>query len=90
MTLPRFYPIFDNLRELERTLPLAVKLVKLRIKEMPEPELRDAMVDRAEQRALQLHTTDHMVEHTLQVYREILAARENGNQAAFIQGNEYG
>lgn len=43
MTLPRFYPIFDNLRWLERTLPLGVKLVQLRIKEMPEPELRDAI-----------------------------------------------
>ncbi len=40
MILPRFYPIFDSLRWLERTLPLSVKLVQLRIKEMPEPELR--------------------------------------------------
>ncbi len=65
-------------------------LARALILTLESPELRNAMVDRAEQRALQLHTTDHMVEHTLQVYREILAARENGNQAAFIQGNEYG
>jgi len=40
MTLDRFYPIFDSLAWLECTLPLGVKLVQLRIKDMPEPELR--------------------------------------------------
>lgn len=40
MTLDRFYPIFDSLAWLERTLPLGVKLVQLRVKDMPEPELR--------------------------------------------------
>ncbi|MGR3600479.1 MAG: thiamine phosphate synthase [Heliomarina sp.] len=40
MTLDRFYPIFDSLAWLERTLPLGVKLVQLRIKDMPEPALR--------------------------------------------------
>ncbi|WP_238373174.1 thiamine phosphate synthase [Heliomarina baculiformis] len=40
MILDRFYPIFDSLAWLERTLPLGVKLVQLRIKEMPEPALR--------------------------------------------------
>ena len=40
MTLDRFYPIFDSLAWLERTLPLGVTLVQLRIKDMPEPELR--------------------------------------------------
>lgn len=39
MTLDRFYPIFDSLAWLERALPLGVKLVQLRIKELPEPEL---------------------------------------------------
>ncbi|GGB23478.1 thiamine phosphate synthase [Allosediminivita pacifica] len=40
MTLDRFYPIFDSLAWLERTLPLGAKLVQLRIKDMPSPELR--------------------------------------------------
>ena len=40
MTLDRFYPIFDSLAWLERALPLGVKLVQLRIKDMPEPALR--------------------------------------------------
>ncbi len=40
MTLPRFYPIFDDVSWLERMLPLGVKLVQLRIKDMPENELR--------------------------------------------------
>ncbi len=43
MTLSRFYPIFDNIRWLERLLPLGVKLVQLRIKDTPEPELRAAI-----------------------------------------------
>ncbi|MEM9138947.1 MAG: thiamine phosphate synthase, partial [Pseudomonadota bacterium] len=41
MTLDPFYPIFDSADWLRRTLPLGVKLVQLRIKEMPEPALRD-------------------------------------------------
>ena len=40
MTLDRFYPIFDSLAWLERALPLGVKLVQLRIKDMPKPALR--------------------------------------------------
>jgi thiamine-phosphate pyrophosphorylase len=44
MSLDRFYPIFDSVQWLERTLPLGVKLVQLRIKDMPEPELRDAIM----------------------------------------------
>ena len=43
MTLDRFYPIFDSLDWLERTLPLGVKLVQLRIKDLPEAELREAI-----------------------------------------------
>ena len=33
MTLPRFYPIFDDVAWLRRMLPLGVKLVQLRIKD---------------------------------------------------------
>lgn len=40
MILDRFYPIFDSLDWLDRTLPLGVKLVQLRIKDMPEAKLR--------------------------------------------------
>ncbi|MEM9138570.1 MAG: thiamine phosphate synthase [Pseudomonadota bacterium] len=41
MTLDPFYPIFDGADWLRRTLPLGVKLVQLRIKEMPETALRE-------------------------------------------------
>ena len=47
MSLDRFYPIFDSPDWLERMLPLGVKLVQLRIKELPEAELRQ-MVSRAQ------------------------------------------
>lgn len=40
MTLPRFYPIFDSADWLERALPLGVKLVQLRLKEMDSAALR--------------------------------------------------
>lgn len=40
MTLPRFYPIFDSADWLERMLPLGVRLVQLRVKERPAPEIR--------------------------------------------------
>ncbi|MFA8443947.1 thiamine phosphate synthase [Yoonia sp.] len=40
MTLPRFYPIFDDVAWLPRMLPLGVKLVQLRIKDQPQDELR--------------------------------------------------
>lgn len=39
MTLDRFYPIFDSLPWLQRTLPLGVKLVQLRIKDTPEADI---------------------------------------------------
>ena len=39
MTLPRFYPIFDTTDWLRRALPLGVKLVQIRIKDQPEPQL---------------------------------------------------
>ena len=35
MTLPRFYPIFDDVAWLRRMLPLGIKLVQLRIKDQP-------------------------------------------------------
>lgn len=41
MKVDRFYPIFDGIGWLERALPLGVRLVQLRIKDRPEPELRD-------------------------------------------------
>lgn len=40
MTLPRFYPIFDNADWLARMLPLGVKLVQLRVKDRSESETR--------------------------------------------------
>ena len=40
MTLPRFYPIFDDVAWLRRMLPLGVKLVQMRLKEKPQDELR--------------------------------------------------
>lgn len=41
MILPRFYPIFDDVRWLERLLPLGVRLVQLRIKDQPADVLHD-------------------------------------------------
>ncbi|KUF09884.1 thiamine phosphate synthase [Pseudoponticoccus marisrubri] len=41
MTLPRFYPIFDDVSWLQRMLPLGVRLVQLRLKDRPAPDLRD-------------------------------------------------
>ncbi|WP_375260030.1 thiamine phosphate synthase [Citreimonas sp.] len=40
MSLDRFYPIFDSVGWLRRALPLGVRLVQLRIKDMPEADLR--------------------------------------------------
>ena len=41
LMLPRFYPIFDDLPWLERALPLGVRLVQLRLKDLPPETLRD-------------------------------------------------
>lgn len=41
MALPRFYPIFDHADWLRRVLPLGVRLVQLRIKEIDGGALRD-------------------------------------------------
>ncbi len=40
MTLPRFYPIFDDVVWLQRMLPLGVKLVQMRLKDKSQNELR--------------------------------------------------
>ena len=40
MTLDRFYPNFGSTDWLRRLLPLGIKLVQLRIKDMPEDQLR--------------------------------------------------
>ena len=40
MTLPRFYPIFDDADWLERMLPLGVKLAQLRLKDRPVDDTR--------------------------------------------------
>lgn len=45
MTLPRFYPIFDDVTWLRRMLPLRVKLVQMRLKEQPEEELRAQLTE---------------------------------------------
>ena len=44
MTLDRFYPIFDHLDWLKRLLPLEVRLVQLRLKEVPQETLRPMIV----------------------------------------------
>ena len=43
MNLDRFYPIFDHPYWLERMLPLGVKLVQMRIKDLPADETRAAL-----------------------------------------------
>ena len=45
MTLPRFYPIFDDVAWLRRMLPLEVKLVQLRIKDQPQDALRAQLTE---------------------------------------------
>ena len=45
MTLPRFYPIFDDVLWLRRMLPLGVKLVQLRLKDKPQDELRAQLTE---------------------------------------------
>lgn len=45
MTLPRFYPIFDDVAWLRRVLPLGAKLVQLRIKNQPQDALRAQLTE---------------------------------------------
>jgi len=41
MRLPRVYPIVDSAAWISRLAPLGVRLVQLRVKERPAPEVRD-------------------------------------------------
>jgi len=62
LTLPRFYPIFDSAAWLERALPLGVKLVQLRLKEMDDQTLRaeiSAGLALARQHGAALVVNDH-------------------------------
>lgn len=45
MTLPRFYPIFDDVAWLRRVLPLGVKLVQMRLKDKPDGALRAQLTE---------------------------------------------
>jgi thiamine-phosphate pyrophosphorylase len=45
VTLPRFYPIFDDVQWLHRMLPLGVKLVQLRIKDQPLDVVRAQLAE---------------------------------------------
>jgi thiamine-phosphate pyrophosphorylase len=45
MTLPAFYPIFDDVKWLRRMLPLGVKLVQLRIKDQPTDVVRAQLAE---------------------------------------------
>lgn len=56
MTLDRFYPIFDSPDWLERTLPLGLRLVQLRIKDMDAAAL-PAVVARAQALCRSHHAT---------------------------------
>lgn len=44
MSLPAFYPIFDNTDWLRRLLPLGIKLVQLRIKDKPMDVVRAELI----------------------------------------------
>ena len=45
MSLPRFYPIFDSADWVARAVPLGVRFVQLRIKDLPESALRAEIAD---------------------------------------------
>ena len=45
MTLPAFYPIFDDQRWFERLIPCGIKLAQLRIKDIDEDALRDQIAN---------------------------------------------
>lgn len=62
MRLHRFYPIFPDASWLERTLPLGVKMVQLRIKDASEAELRRELTrgrDLCRAHGAQLVVNDH-------------------------------
>ncbi|MGH1466993.1 MAG: thiamine phosphate synthase [Cognatishimia sp.] len=45
MSLHAFYPVFDDVSWLRRTLPLGVKLVQLRIKDQPMDAVRAQLIE---------------------------------------------
>lgn len=45
MTLPRFYPIFDDVVWLRRMLPLGVNLVQMRVKDKSQDQLRAQLTE---------------------------------------------
>ncbi len=60
--LPPFYLIVDGMHWLERFLPLGLKLVQLRIEELPEPDLRREIAsarDLCAEAGCQLVINDH-------------------------------
>jgi len=60
--LDPFYPVFDSVEWLRRLLPFGIKLVQLRIKSMPEAELRQQIVlakELTEKANCQLILNDH-------------------------------
>jgi len=62
VTLPRFYPIFDHVDWLERALPLGVRLVQLRLKDLTPDDLRAQIrrgLDLARQHGAALVVNDH-------------------------------
>jgi thiamine-phosphate pyrophosphorylase len=62
MTLPRFYPIFDDVAWLRRMLPLGVKLLQMRIKDQPQDALRAQLTegrDLCRAHGAQLVVNDH-------------------------------
>ena len=48
MSLPSFYPIFDDVAWIKRLVPLGIKLVQLRIKDQPEAVLRSQIAEAQE------------------------------------------
>ncbi|MBZ8118312.1 thiamine phosphate synthase [Roseovarius sp. LXJ103] len=44
MSLPRFYPIFDSVDWLARLLPLGIRLVQLRVKDLEGADLRAEII----------------------------------------------
>lgn len=62
MKLPRFYPIFDSADWLRRALPLGVRLVQIRIKDVPQDRLLDELTlcrDLCRQHGATLVVNDH-------------------------------
>jgi thiamine-phosphate pyrophosphorylase len=45
MTLPRFYPIFDDVVWLRHMLPLGIKLVQMRLKDKSQDDLRAQLTE---------------------------------------------